>query len=253
MTAAPVATAERPRTDAGFTRYELEHWRSRYGVVAGITGRDAAEPLGLDRWPRSPDERDWQRFLRLADGGCTGIVLGRQVHGVQIRHHREPLSGGALYQDTDGHLTTRAGILLGILVADCVPVYLLEPRSGAVGLLHAGWRGTAAGIIERGVERLSAAAGVDPADVVMHCGVSICGDCYEVGPEVLEAVSGDRADGPAPLDLRRALVDRARSAGVSAITVSSWCTAHDHDRFHSHRASSGDPGRMLAYLGRSVT
>jgi copper oxidase (laccase) domain-containing protein len=86
----------------------------------------------------------------------------------------------------------------------------------------------------------------------MHCGISICGDCYEVGPEVFLGVTGRPADGKQRLDLREAIGWRARRAGVERVTRSPWCTAHDRDRFYSHRASAGADGRMLAYLGRPL-
>jgi copper oxidase (laccase) domain-containing protein len=134
-------------------------------------------------------------------------------------------------------------------VADCIPVYLVAPGRG-VALLHAGWRGAAAGILDRGVAHLAAAANVDRSEIVMHCGVGICSDCYEVGSEVLSAF-GLAADGPGPwhLDLRAQLMARGRELGLIDVTSSSWCSAHHRDRFFSHRASRGADGRMAAYLG----
>ena len=84
----------------------------------------------------------------------------------------------------------------------------------------------------------------------MHCGVGVCGDCYEVGSEVLEAF-GLRGDLPAPwaIDLRERLGGEGKALGVGEVTTSDWCTVHHHDRFFSHRASHGGPGRMVAYLG----
>jgi copper oxidase (laccase) domain-containing protein len=135
-------------------------------------------------------------------------------------------------------------------VADCVPVYLAAPAVRAVGLLHAGWRGSAAGILERGVRLLTSRAGCTPGDIVMHCGVGICGDCYEVGPEVLEGF-GLRGDGRGPwrLDLRERLTDQGAALGIREISSSSWCSAHHRPLFYSHRASGGSDGRMVAYIG----
>jgi copper oxidase (laccase) domain-containing protein len=84
----------------------------------------------------------------------------------------------------------------------------------------------------------------------MHCGVGICGDCYEVGSEVLEGV-GLRGDGRGPwtVDLRERLAVQARSLGVDALSSSAWCSAHHRPLFFSHRASRGTDGRMVAYLG----
>ena len=83
----------------------------------------------------------------------------------------------------------------------------------------------------------------------MHCGVSICGACYEVGSEVLEKLSQGPAAGPGHVDLRSVLCAQARDLGIGAMTSSSWCSAHDRERFFSHRASNVRDGRMVAYLG----
>ena len=145
-------------------------------------------------------------------------------------------------------------------------------RYGVVALLHAGWRGTAAGILERGVELVKRHGFVRAADVVMHCGVGICGSCYEVGSEVLERLTPgrrprvnpgeaglgtagqrprvSRTEGlPGHVDLRGVLIQQAAELGLSEVSVSPWCSAHDREHFFSHRASGGRDGRMVAYLG----
>jgi copper oxidase (laccase) domain-containing protein len=103
-------------------------------------------------------------------------------------------------------------------------------------------------MLEAGISRLAEVADTSVTELIIHCGVGICGPCYEVGPEVQFAVLGSpRPAGP--LDLREALAARARTLGCTAVSVSGWCTAHDADRFFSHRRSGGRDGRMLAYLG----
>lgn len=228
-------------------RYELTRWRERFGVVAGITGRDC--DLGL--WTRHPVNEVMQRWraFRGAEPGFTATMLGHQVHGSQVVTH----AGGAGWiqvDGVDGHATRAAGLLLTVTVADCIPVYLLDPRTRAVALLHSGWRGTAGGILERGLERLLQLTGGAAGDIVMHCGVGICGQCYEVGSEVM-AGCGLPVAGPGPwhVDLREVLVDQGQRLGVREISVSGWCSAHDRDRFYSHRASGGRDGRMVGYLG----
>jgi hypothetical protein len=152
----------------------------------------------------------------------------------------------------DGHVTRQPGVLLTVTVADCVPIYLAAPESGLVALLHAGWRGIADGILEHAVTTIGTTARIHHRDIVMHCGVSICGNCYEVGSEVAERLNG-RSDGTAThVDLRSILAARAATLGVGAVTISAYCTAHHHDRFFSHRASRGQDGRQVAYLGRSL-
>jgi hypothetical protein len=206
-------------------------------------GLGSLEPTAavLDRW------RKLRSGLRPAFGA---LVTGHQCHGTTLAVHRSPAAGWHILDDTDGHFTEQSGCLLTVSVADCVPVYLAVPGRGWFGLLHAGWRGVASGIVEEGISRLASLACLSPADIVIHCGVSICGDCYEVGPEVASAVAGEPAAGKHPLDLRAAIERRAHRAGVEEVSGSPWCTAHDRGSFYSHRASAGADGRMLAYLGR---
>ncbi len=234
-------------------RFELEEWGQRFGVTAGITGRGDAPGRGFDLglWTDAPAGEvmgRWRAF-RSTLAGFSSVVLGTQVHGTDVVWH-ERATGWVQVEGVDGHATATPGLLLAVTVADCVPVYLLAPEQRVIALLHAGWRGTAAGVLDRGLALLKAHAGVNPGDLVMHCGVSICGPCYEVGPEVLEAV-GLRGDdrGPWHVDLRERLIEQGHAAGVGEMTTSSWCTAHHRPLFYSHRASGGIDGRMVAYLG----
>jgi YfiH family protein len=176
-------------------------------------------------------------------------VLGTQVHKTDVVWH-DRLTGWVQLEGGDGHATATPGLLLTVTVADFIPVYLVAPAKQAIALLHAGWRGTAGGILARGLEVLKLRAGIAPGDLVMHCGVGICGSCYEVGPEVLEALAlrGDDR-GPWHVDLRERLAEQAEAAGIAEVSMSSWCSAHHRPLFYSHRASHGADGRMVAYLG----
>jgi len=217
------------------------------GVVAFTTTRSAgsfglasAEPVAavMDRWS-----------LLLADcrgAGADALASAGQVHGAALAQHGPGWRGWLRGRDRDGHVTSAPGLALAVTVADCTPVFLAHP-GGALAMLHAGWRGTAAGILEAGLSALRA-LGAPPEEVVMHCGPAICGGCYEVGPEVLAAVTEQPARGPGYLDVRAVLADRAWRAGVRSVTVSSWCTRCHNDRFFSHRA--GDAGRQLGVLLR---
>ncbi len=231
--------------------YDVPGWRERYGVIAGITGRgkDSGRGFDLGLWSKEPVGDVMSRWLafRRAMAGFHAIVLGNQVHGVETM--RIDAGGGWIQvEGIDGWITTTPGILLTVTIADCVPVYLVAPGRG-IALLHAGWRGTAGEILSRGLERLRSAVGSE-ADIVMHCGVGICGACYEVGREVMLGC-GVPPLGPGPwhLDLRSRLIDQAAALGLKQITSSFWCSAHDRTTFFSHRASGGTDGRMVAYLG----
>ena len=231
--------------------FELPEWAKAFGLVAGITARGADFGLASPE-PAIAVLGRWRSFRQGLAPDFPAVALAHQCHGAAVATHGALPPGWHVLDGVDGHCTNAPGVLLAVTVADCVPIYLAEPRSGWVGLLHAGWRGIAQGILERGIEIVSGLAGSSPADLVLHCGVSICGDCYEVGPEVREAVVGVGGLGSGKLDLRAVLEQRARLAGVSELTVSPWCTAHDGQAFYSHRGSGGRDGRMLAYLGRPV-
>ncbi len=252
QTAAGVLT-ERAVATGGVARYELDEWREEHGIVAGVTARDHGFDLSLrSETPIGKALGRWQALRHAVGPGFDAVVVSRQVHGTAVGLHHGDQSGFVIRDGLDGHLSAKAGLLLTVTVADCIPVYLLAPAGSAVGLLHAGWRGVAGGILERAVELLWEVAQVAPPDLVMHCGIGICGSCYEVGPEVLESVTGRGAREPTALDLRDVLTSRAQTLGVGRVTTSPWCTAHDHDRFYSHRRSGGADGRMAAYVGRAV-
>lgn len=227
-------------------RFEIPGWQERYNVVAGITGRGF--DLGL--WSTEPVGEVMSRWLafRRALSGFHAVALGNQVHGVELMSV-DAGRGWIQVEAIDGWITMVPGVLLTVTIADCVPVYLVAPGRG-VALLHAGWRGTAGRILARGVERLKAESGCLAGDIVMHCGVGICGPCYEVGSEVMLGC-GAPADGEGPwhIDLRERLRDQAEKLGLNQVTTSGWCSAHDRASFYSHRASGGTDGRMVAYIG----
>ncbi|UCF41822.1 MAG: polyphenol oxidase family protein [Gemmatimonadota bacterium] len=245
--------AERAVAGGGVPRYELTEWREEYGVAAGVTARDHAFDLSLhSETPIGTAMGRWQALRHAVGAGFEAMVVSRQVHGCELGVYQGQASGFLIRDGLDGHVSDAAGLLLAVTVADCIPVYLLAP-GGSLGLLHAGWRGVAGGILERGVQTLCEVAGASPAELVMHCGIGICGACYEVGPEVSEAVLGHAPAEATALDLRDVLTNRAQVLGVGQITTSPWCSAHDNDRFYSHRRSGGADGRMAAYLGRVPT
>lgn len=230
-----------PRTD-------LPEWRDRFGLVAGFTekgGGPAPFSLGLRSNEPASAIMDRMRALREAmRPGFIAFHLAHQCHGTALAWHERAVPGFHLMDDVDGHATAASGALLMVSVADCVPVYLAADDGAAFALLHCGWRGTAAGMLERGIGALG-----DPARQVVHFGPAICGACYEVGPEVIKAVEGRDVPGKSLFDLRGALAARAEAAGLREISVSQLCTRHHNERFFSFRAGD-EHGRQVAYLGR---
>lgn len=240
--------AEAPAGDAAVPRLELAAWGQRYGLVAGITTR----PLSLGLWSDEPVGQvigRWRAFRSAFGERFPSIVLAHQVHGTDVHWHDALPEGWLILDGIDGHATTESGVLLTVTVADCVPVYLTVPHKNAIALVHAGWRGTADGILEQCVALLQWRGFAKASDIVMHCGVGICGSCYEVGSEVAVRFG---MSGTVHVDLRAVLMRQARELGIGTISASPWCSAEGKDRFFSHRASRGRDGRMVAYLGRPL-
>jgi hypothetical protein len=231
--------------------YRNASWEGDHpGLLAGITGVGPEADYGLTTAPDAWTLAD--RIERLcARLGASAAVMARQVHGRRVvALERPPRSGLSIAGAADGLVCTERGTLLVVTAADCIPVYLLDPASGALGLVHAGWRGAAAGALEAGVEALARLADAPRDRIRVHLGPGICGSCYEVGPEVLRAF-GHAAAGTGHLDIRSELVRRAHDAGIrpSNLSRSTWCTRCSRDQFHSHRGMDGRAGRMAAFLG----
>ena len=181
--------------------------------------------------------------------GWKSVVRSRQVHGAKTRLHTALPAGEHVAGDGDGHVTRTAGLLLTVTLADCAPIFVADPAHRAVALLHAGWRGTAAGVLERGLGMMADAFGSDAAELFLHLGPAICGSCYEVGPEVFEALDEPAPPEATPIDLRDAIRRRALAAGVDPgrLTVNSECTLCGDGRYCSHRR--GDAERHRGFIG----
>jgi len=206
--------------------------------ASGTFGLSSEQPVGevMSRWRQLREE--------LKPGGVR-LASATQVHGTRVVVHASNWEGWLRVDDADGHASSDRGIALVVGVADCVPVFIAHP-AGAIAILHSGWRGTAARIVERGIEAL-AQRGFATAELRVHLGPAICGKCYEVGPDVYRQLTGHDSSGAANrVDLRRLIADHARAAGVRHITTSSFCTRCDNDRFYSHRA--GDAGRQIGVI-----
>jgi YfiH family protein len=229
-------------------------WREAYPwLVQGTTGAgDAAEPFDLGMSGAQPVGKVMERWRLLRrTTGVETVAHARQVHRADVYVHRERGAPGISVMDGyDGHATELPGLLLTASVADCVPVFIVDPRRKAIALVHSGWRGTAAGIVEKAIGILTGELGSSPDDLALHCGPAICGRCYEVGPEVHAGVRPHQAapEGPTRIDLREAIAERAVAVGLNAdrITLSAHCTRCGPGAFFSHRA--GSPARQMGVL-----
>jgi YfiH family protein len=234
------------------TLYRNPDWRTAFpGLQQGITGRgDARFALPGPLSQRAPAWEDGWRQLAAATGIDT-IARCRQVHGasVVVCDHALP-AGLNLMGEADAMVTARADLLLAVTVADCVPVFLMDPGRRVVGLAHAGWRGTAAGVVRAALEGMRGLGALE-AEVYAYLGPAICGGCYEVGPEVPAALGG-WPENTRRVDLRAHIRRDLEGIGLSPerVTVSAACTRCSCDRFYSYRGGDRDR-RMCAFLGWS--
>ena len=219
-----------------FTSFGVHAFTTTRAVGSFSTSSDEPVKEVMGRW-------DALRAT-VARKGVTRFATAAQVHGAEVIVHAPGWEGWLRHPAADGHMSATRGTALAVTIADCVPVFLAHP-SGAVAILHSGWRGTAARIVEQGISAM-ASRGFPASEVRMHMGPAICGKCYEVSPDVIEKLTGAAASAPQRVDLRALIADHARAAGVGHITISDRCTRHHNDRFFSHRA--GDRGRLVATI-----
>jgi YfiH family protein len=197
---------------------------------------------------------------------CAGRDLPlrtlKQVHGnvVHVVERAGPAPAGERPLEGDALVTRERVLVLGVNVADCVPILLCDPVSGLVGAAHAGWRGTVAGVLRSTIAVLNR-LGARPDDLHVGLGPSIGPCCFEVGPEVVETFRAgdpcaDRSiiEGPrARIDLIDANRRQALEAGVPAgrIAAAGLCTVCHPDLLESYRRSRGAPGRMTGLIAWS--
>jgi YfiH family protein len=191
------------------------------------------------------------RFYRAAGLEPATAVRMHQVHGTRVVTATEPGDVG----EADGLITAAFDLCLLATVADCLPVYLADPEAGVVGVLHAGWRGVAAGILQEGVAA-AVRNGARPESLRAMIGPGIGPCCFEVGPDVAarfppESLRPGRRERP-HVDLPHAARAELLRAGIPAAAIAGGerCTRCGSERYFSAR--SGEPtGRMVAFIVRS--
>lgn len=265
---APAITEHRRAGVLWFAAAHLE----RHGVHHGFTARSGGASRGgfasLNFSSREGDVpqrvlENWGRLETAAKLPRDGWALLSQVHGARVErvaaggpscHHRRN------HPEADGLATAAPGVALGVLTADCLPVILAVPGSGAVAVAHAGWRGTLAGVVQETVRELCAVAGAEPHEILAAIGPSIGRCCLQVGREVHEAFherwgaaqtrrilqKSDRWR----LDLQTANLLQLREAGVRSSNVAfvQLCTCCRKDLFFSYRRDGRRCGRMLNFV-----
>ncbi|MGO9321294.1 MAG: polyphenol oxidase family protein [Solirubrobacteraceae bacterium] len=173
--------------------------------------------------------------------GLEQLVRGYQEHGAVVERVRaapRPERASEELPRADGQATALPGLGMMVLAADCLPVAL--GCDGAVAMVHAGWRGLAAGVLEQGVLALRELSRGEPIEAIVGPCAGVC--CYEVGAEVHDAFGGAHRSGE-NLDLRAIAHERLASAGVGRVRHVNACTICDQ-RFFSHRREGARAGRQ---------
>lgn len=204
-----------------------------------------------------------EAVLRAVMPAATPLRLLRQVHGATVRVAGWREATGApegMPPEGDALITDREAVAIGVSVADCVPILVCDPVRRGIAAVHAGWRGTVAGVLTATLEALIDRFRARPADLRLAMGPAIGACCFEVGADVINALL--RRDRGAASCIRengrRRFVDlieanrrQALAVGVpsSHIRSANLCTVCHPDLFPSYRREPAAPGRMLAFIG----
>ena len=259
------------------TYYSIKEWVKEFpGLIVGFTtkhGGISKGPFGsLNFGFHVGDEPSavCQNRRILADQ--IGFPLqqwvgAEQSHETNIQKvlRNDAGKGAQTYESaftrTDGFFSYEKDVLLTLCYADCVPLYFLAPSKQMIGIAHAGWKGSVDGIAAEMIERLTL-EGIDPSEIKVGIGPSICGDCYIVDNRVIDTIeksletvekkpynhiSGNQYR----LDLRKLNEILLVNAGVLAknIRTTNFCTSCNHETFYSHRKDNGKTGRMISFIG----
>lgn len=217
--------------------------------------------IGINRGDSRENVLENYRLLARALGfDESNVALTAQVHGDTIRIVEE--GGGALDPvpfSCDALITNKPGIALFVFTADCVPVLLYDPAARCIGAIHAGWRGTANGIVAKTIKLMGSEYGSKPADILAAIGPSIGRCCFEVDKPVYSTLKETYPDiesyadikgekyFPDLKELNRVMLERC---GIPAerISVSSECTKCDPSLFWSHRRDGNNRGLQGAVI-----
>lgn len=234
---------------------------TRFGGVS--EGYLASMNLGIHRGDSQENVVENYRILGSAVGfDWERTVFTRQTHTDIVRVVDGSNAGEGLLRpvepECDALVTNTPGLALCAFTADCTPILLWDRKTGAVGAVHAGWRGTVAGIAAKTVAAMTAQFGTDPADVAAAIGPNIGGCCFETGEDVpmaLRVCLGEKAEAFIVSKGEKFLVDlkganRAilENVGVKDITLSEECTFCRPDRYWSHRRVGLERGSMAAII-----
>ena len=224
-------------------------------AVSTRLGGVSPPPLGMNLSYNVGDDpanvdANRERFFGSLQISTDRLAFPRQVHSSTVRRVEAPGS----YDATDGLLTDRKDLWLVISVADCTPVFVFDRHQNVVAAFHAGWRGSAAGIVARGVQTMKSEYGSHPSDLYTFIGPSAGSCCYEVGAEVAGRFDGSivfKRNGSLYVDLKRENRRQLVECEIpeNQIETSEHCTICGDKLFHSYRRERERSGRMMGVIG----
>lgn len=249
----------------GLVYYKFEMWQDvTHGIFTRQGGTSQPPFASLNLGGSIGDDpqavrSNHERMYAALDVDESRVCSVWQIHSADVIVVSEPVPGKRWITQADAMIADRPGTVLSMRFADCTPVLFRDPVRGAVGMAHAGWRGTVQGVSAATVRAMVENFGSNPADIEAAVGPAIGPDRYQVGEEVVDAVQAyfgitdglvrrDPADGTAYLDLWAANRLDLERAGVEKIEVAGICTAQHTDEWFSHRAEGGRTGRFGAVL-----
>lgn len=199
----------------------------RHAFIVRIPGIDVSADKAEALKALDGVHREARREIGIAD---WPLLTAQQVHGDKIAVVDHSVSKSQEFSGCDGLITNQRKIALGIHVADCCAVYIVDPKTPAIALVHSGKKGTELAIASKAIQQMGQHFGSNPADLIVQLSPCIRPSHYEI-------------------DFAATIVEQLRDAGVKQIHDNGVCTACDLDRYYSYRAEKGKTGRMLALLG----
>lgn len=191
----------------------------------GAAHQEVRNAIGFNDWPLFTAQQVHGNKIAVIDEAGSALRADCERRGTVSRPGRE-------FPACDGIITNQTGIALGIYVADCCAVYMVDPKTPAIGLVHSGRKGTELAVVPNAIRQMTERFGSDAGNIVVQLSPCIRPPHYEV-------------------DFAFDIIGQCRALGVQHIHDSGTCTACDLGRYYSYRAEKGKTGRMLAVLGVS--
>ena len=199
-------------------------------VVHGFTLRVPDIEMSHDKMEALARLDGVHREIRREHGlGGAPFKTAQQVHGARIGIVDQATAGDKCFDGCDGLITNQRGVCLGIYVADCCAVYLVDPIRAAVGLVHSGKKGTELGVVANAIKSMAEHFGSRASDLIVQLSPCVRPPHYET-------------------DFAAEIVRQCCDLGVTAVHDCGVCTACDLNRYYSYRVEKGRTGRMLAFL-----